>query len=187
MEPDAHGGRTARRQIPPTNPASDYDVTLVRLRCSVIVFRGDEVLLVRRTRNGGDWVLPGGCPNPGEGMAACARREVLEEAGLRADISRVAFALETIDPGGSERTIEIVFLAAEAPAPAATEPGLEPAFIRLDDLPGLDLRPPIAGHVRGLRDRNPTLGGFDVGVGGCRRVRPTAGQAGAHHALATIA
>jgi 8-oxo-dGTP pyrophosphatase MutT (NUDIX family) len=103
------------------------DSTLVRLRCSVIVFRDDEVLLVQRVRNGGDWVLPGGCPRPGEGMAACARREVLEETGLRVDVTRVAFALEAIGPNGNERTIEIVFLAAPVPSTAdvaATEPGL---------------------------------------------------------------
>lgn len=52
-------------------------------RCSVIVFRGDAVLLVRRD-GAGDWVLPGGTPRPGESMA-CARREALEETGLAVD------------------------------------------------------------------------------------------------------
>jgi 8-oxo-dGTP pyrophosphatase MutT (NUDIX family) len=124
----------------------------------VIVFRDDEVLLVQRVRNGGDWVLPGGCPRPGEGMAACARREVLEETGLRVDVTRVAFALEAIGPNGNERTIEIVFLAAPVPFTAdvaATEPGLAPAFVAVDGLAGLDLRPPIAGHLRGMYGRVP--------------------------------
>ncbi|MGH3273125.1 MAG: hypothetical protein ACRDNZ_02215 [Streptosporangiaceae bacterium] len=40
----------------------------IDVRCSVIVFRDDAVLLVHRTRDGtgddgaGDWVLPGGTP-----------------------------------------------------------------------------------------------------------------------------
>lgn len=138
---------------------ADSDITLVRLRCSVIVFRDESVLLLHRTRNGGDWVLPGGCPRRGEGMAACARREVLEETGLRADVNRVAFALETIAPEGAERTLEIVFWAAEVSTSTVvneTEPGLEPAFVPLDALPGLDLRPPIAGHLRGLRAHLPS-------------------------------
>ena len=48
------------------------------VRCSAIVFRGQEVLLVYRVReDGDDWVLPGGTPRPGESMAASARRETL--------------------------------------------------------------------------------------------------------------
>ncbi|MFB9831538.1 NUDIX domain-containing protein [Actinoallomurus acaciae] len=133
------------------------------MRCSAIVFRGDEVLLLHRARDGGDWVLPGGCPRPGEGLAACARREVLEETGIRAEIDRVAFALEAIDPDGADRTIEIVLLAADVPAAAAveaTEAGLEPGFVRLDALPELNLRPPIAGHLRGLRTRLPLTAAY---------------------------
>lgn len=72
----------------------------VNVHCSAVVFRGQDVLLVCRDRDGGhDWVLPGGTPRPGESMAACARRETLEETG----------------------------------------PGRR-----------VDLRPPIAGHLRGL-------------------------------------
>jgi 8-oxo-dGTP pyrophosphatase MutT (NUDIX family) len=56
------------------------DRTLVELRCSAIVFRGDCVLLLRRRRDGAeDWVLPGGHPAPREGTAGCVEREVLEE------------------------------------------------------------------------------------------------------------
>lgn len=33
------------------------------------------------------------------------------------------------------------------------EPGLEPVFVPLDELPGLRMRPPLAGHLRGLHGR----------------------------------
>jgi len=60
-------------------------------KCSGIVLRRDAVLLVHRPFNGpGDRTLPGGTPRRGESMAACARRELLEEAGLSADPARVA-------------------------------------------------------------------------------------------------
>jgi len=53
------------------------------VRCSTIIFRDDELLLVHRVREGGaDWTLPGGTPRAGESMTACARRETLEETGL---------------------------------------------------------------------------------------------------------
>jgi 8-oxo-dGTP diphosphatase len=143
------------------------DRALVELRCSAIVFRGDAVLLLGRRRDGtDDWVLPGGHPRPREGTAACAHREVREETGLDVQVGRVAFVLETTDPTGARRLIEIVFLASEQDAraePKAREPGLWPAFVPVDDTPRLALRPPIAGYLRGLhrtrlRSTAPYLG-----------------------------
>ena len=88
------------------------DRTLVELRCSAIVFREERLLLLRRCRDGAeDWVLPGGHPRPREGVAACVEREVLEETGIRIQAPRVAFVLETTDPAGDRRLIELVFLA----------------------------------------------------------------------------
>jgi ADP-ribose pyrophosphatase YjhB (NUDIX family) len=56
----------------------------VDVRCSAVVFRDQDVLLVRRLRDGDDdWVLPGGTPRSGESMAACARRETLDEPAAR--------------------------------------------------------------------------------------------------------
>ncbi len=123
-----------------------------QLRCSAVVSRGQSVLLLHRAR-GDDWVLPGGTPRPAESMAACARREVLEETGLRVDPSRVAFVLEVMGPGEGTRTVDMVFWASDAsPAdpPEELEPGLKPAFVPADQIHLLDLRPPLAGHLRRL-------------------------------------
>lgn len=102
------------------------------VRCSAIVLRGDDVLLVHR-EGGGDWVLPGGTPRPGESMAACARRETLEETGLAVDPARVAFIAEALAPGPARRAVDLVFLAignvSGDPVPA--EPGLEARFVPL--------------------------------------------------------
>jgi 8-oxo-dGTP diphosphatase len=129
----------------------------IDLRCSAIVFRGDAVLLVRRSRNGGDdWVLPGGTPRPGESMAACARRETLEETGLAVDPARVAFVTEALGPGSALRTVDLVFLATadrRGDEPGPREPGTEARFVPLGQLAGLDVRPPLAGHLRALQAR----------------------------------
>jgi 8-oxo-dGTP diphosphatase len=123
-------------------------------RCSAVVTHGADVLLVRRTRGtAGVWSLPGGTPRPSESMAACARREVLEETGLHVDPSGVAFVLEVLAPDGDLRTVDMVFLARLTnlgQAPRKVEPDLEPAFIPLTDLHDLDLRPPLTGHLRGM-------------------------------------
>ena len=128
----------------------------IDVRCSAIVFRDDTVLLVHRSRNGtGNWVLPGGTPRPGESMAACARRETLEETGLSVDPARVAFVLEALGPGSTRRTVDLVFLAtADGHSdPEPREPDLEARFVPLGLLPGLDVRPPLAGHLRALHAR----------------------------------
>ena len=133
----------------------------LEFRCSAVVARRQSVLLVRRIRGGGDdWVLPGGTPRTGESMAACARREVLEETGLHVDPSRVAFVLEVLGPDGGPRTVDIVFAAGEAAPGTEPEPqeeGLIPAFVPVEEIGGLDLRPPLAGHLRGMLSRRGQL------------------------------
>jgi 8-oxo-dGTP diphosphatase len=151
------------------------DRTLVELRCSAIVFRDDRLLLLRRRRDGAeDWVLPGGHPRRREGAAACVECEVLEETGIRIQAPRVAFVLETTDPAGDRRLIELVFLAGERDGrtdPRATEPGAQAVFVPVEDTPGLTLRPPLAGYLRGLhrtqlRSTAPYLGNLWRDLGG---------------------
>ncbi len=54
----------------------------------IVVFRGDEVLLVERTkppiRN--RWSIPGGAQEIGETIREAASRELMEETGLEADV-----------------------------------------------------------------------------------------------------
>jgi 8-oxo-dGTP diphosphatase len=127
------------------------------VRCSAVVFRGEEVLLVGRIRDGdNDWVLPGGTPRPGESMAACARRETLEETGLAVEPDRIAFVLETQGPRSGLHTVDLVFLATASVSrqePRSSEQDLAARFVPLGLLPQLDLRPPLAGHLRGLHAR----------------------------------
>jgi 8-oxo-dGTP diphosphatase len=133
--------------------ASGYEV-----RCSVIVLRQRAVLLVHRTRHGpDDWVLPGGTPDEGESLTACARRELLEETGLSANLSQVALVVESVQPGSSRRTLDIVFLAAEPVLgrERSREPGLEPRFVPPGQLAGIDLHPALAGHLYRLLDPGP--------------------------------
>ncbi len=93
-------------------------------------------------------------------MAACARREVREETRLQVDQARVAFVLEVVGPDGGPRTVDIVLSAGDAaPAdrPYHQEPGLTPAFVPINAIKDLDLRPPLAGHLRGMLGQREQL------------------------------
>jgi 8-oxo-dGTP diphosphatase len=125
------------------------DETLVDLRCSMIIFRRDDVLLLHRA-DADEWVLPGGRPRPGESMVSCARREVREETGLSIIPGRCALVLEVAAPDRGSHIVELVFLA----APVVTdytlhegEPGRVPVWMPLSDIASIPLRPPIGGHL----------------------------------------
>jgi 8-oxo-dGTP diphosphatase len=133
-------------------------VVVFDVRCSVAVVHRHAVLLVHRTHDGlDDWVLPGGTPREGESLLACARRELLEETGVSADPSHVAFIVESVSPGSSRRLMDVVFHATEPVIgrERRQEPGMTPQFTTRDQLPGLTLHPTVAGHLIRLLDPGP--------------------------------
>jgi 8-oxo-dGTP diphosphatase len=70
-----------------------------------VVWRGDEVLLVRRGQEPAknSWSLPGGLVELGETMAAAIRRELAEETGITVRLLGIAAVLERIFPDASGR------------------------------------------------------------------------------------
>lgn len=156
------------------------DRTEVDLRCSVAVIRDHSVLLLHRSwrdsdREHGDWVLPGGSPHALEGMAACARREAAEETGLDVRIGRCLFVLEvTSGPPAVHRSVELVFAGRVEGdgAPATIEEFRHAQWVPLDELGGLRMRPPLAGHLRGAARHAHPVGAAYLG----NLWRPAVGQ-----------
>lgn len=73
----------------------------------VIVFRGEEVLLVQRGKppRQGSWSLPGGAQHVGEAAQEAARRELMEETGIAVGPLLLADVIDAItrDEAGAVR------------------------------------------------------------------------------------
>ena len=71
----------------------------------VVIFRGDEVLLIRRGKQPrlGQWSLPGGLQELGETVFQAALREVREECGIEIDATGVIDIVDAITPDDAGR------------------------------------------------------------------------------------
>ena len=101
------------------------------LAASAACFRGGKLLLARRANPPQLWTLPGGRVEPGEAAAETARRELMEETGVEAEILGFAGFREMVmrGTGGKvERHFVILAFAARWRAGEAA-PGPELAAI----------------------------------------------------------
>lgn len=66
-----------------------------------LIRRGDEILLVQRSRDPGRglWAVPGGKVRFGESMRSAVEREILEETGLQVRAGNLVWTGEIIESG----------------------------------------------------------------------------------------
>lgn len=127
------------------------------LTADALLLKGHEVLLIRRAREPfrGAWAIPGGFVEVGERVEDAARRELVEETGLRGDIVDLlgVWSDPARDPRGHTVTVAfvckvggIVDVAAGtgrarghvgALAPVAGDDAGEARWFDLDKLPAL--------------------------------------------------
>jgi 8-oxo-dGTP diphosphatase len=115
---------------------------MVRVPCVGAVVRdgSGRILVVRRARppSEGLWSIPGGRVEPGETLAAAARREVREETGLDVDVQEILGHVDI--PHG-----DLVYVVADF---AATVSGNVPPLAAGDD--ASEARWVTAGELRDL-------------------------------------
>ncbi len=126
------------------------------LRASALIVRGDEVLLVKQSKDGVEyWLLPGGAVERGEAITEAVRREVGEETGYKVRVLEPPIGLiESISPdqGRSRHLVHLVYYCRLEAAPS-TEPAtgtahvdptiLESKWWSRARLPELVIHPPI--------------------------------------------
>lgn len=124
-----------------------------KLGASACVLKDGKVLLIQRAKPPlGLWSLPGGHVEFGETVAAAAERELLEESGVTADLTKFAGLYEIIREkppfhyaiacyGGVWRSGE----------PQASSDALEARWVALAELDSLDLAPNVREAIARAR------------------------------------
>ena len=122
----------------PTTPLLTVD--------AIIETAGGIVLIERRNPPHG-WALPGGFVDPGESLAAAARREAKEETSLDIELGEqfFAYADPTRDPRAA--TVSVVFVARAGGQPRAADDAKNLRIYSLEELPPLAF-----DHARILAD-----------------------------------
>ncbi|MGI0052970.1 MAG: (deoxy)nucleoside triphosphate pyrophosphohydrolase, partial [Thermoplasmata archaeon] len=135
----------------------------------VAVERGGRLLAQRRPEGallGGLWELPGGRIEPGETPRAAARRELLEETGIRAGPMR---RLGTVRHDYSHLRVELHLFAAKVPHPPT--PRRAQRWVSLAAFRRLPL-PKATERLLDLWESGPARRPAPAGTGGLRPRAP---------------
>ncbi len=115
-----------------------------------VVFRGEELLLVRERRSG-RWTFPGGWADIGDTPSLAAERETLEESGYRVKASKVLALLDKSrhdHPVSTDYTYKVLIgCRFEGGEPVTSHEIDSVAFFARDARPDLDLDRTTRGQV----------------------------------------
>ncbi|HEY8610619.1 MAG TPA: NUDIX hydrolase [Roseomonas sp.] len=127
-----------------------------------LAFRGDDVLLVRRSRppRQGEWTVPGGAQSLGELAEDCARRELREETGVEVGPLALVACVDILhrDEAGAVRFhYTIVDYAGRwiSGEPIAGDDASEARFFAPEELPALQLWGETERVIEEARKRLP--------------------------------
>ena len=119
-----------------------------------VIRRGDEILLVRRGRGAavGQWAIPGGRVEFGEGLKAAVAREVREETGLEVKVGRfLGWAERLGDDPAPYHYVILDFAAEPVGPPSEPRPGDDADAVAWVATKDLETYPLVAGLAEFLR------------------------------------
>ncbi|MDG2521077.1 NUDIX hydrolase [Caulobacter segnis] len=107
----------------------------------VVCFRGDDVLLIKRGKPPrlGQWSIPGGRIEWGEAAIAAARRELMEETGVEAEILALVDVVDGVfvgDDGEVQRHYVMIDYAARwtSGEPVAGDDAADARFVPMSEV-----------------------------------------------------
>jgi mutator protein MutT len=115
---------------------------------AAVIERDGCFLLTKRSQGahlGGLWEFPGGKCEPGESIAACLARELLEELGTDASVGD---AILTTTYRYGDRQIELHFLRCRLASEPASRLGQEMRWVERAQLSTMELPPADAELIR---------------------------------------
>ncbi|MGB3457290.1 MAG: NUDIX domain-containing protein [Litorimonas sp.] len=106
----------------------------------VICLRGDDVLLIRRGQapRAGEWSLPGGRIEPGEGETTAALRELAEETGVTATLGPKVATIDADFEGFAYRLHDYVAYWTGG-VPCGADDALEARFVPVAEIGALGM------------------------------------------------
>ncbi len=139
----------------------------------VVVFRGDRVLLVRRSNppRAGEWSLPGGLQRLGETIADTAGREVFEETGVGIAVGNLVDVIDLIERDPADGRVRYHYTLIDVAAqwrtgePAAGSDAAECGWFGDAAIGGLGLWPETV-RIIGLARRLATVASSSGGTPG---------------------
>jgi 8-oxo-dGTP diphosphatase len=109
----------------------------IRIGVGAVVFRGDDVLLVRRGKEPfkDQWSIPGGGLEHGERLAEAVMREVREETGVEINILGLLDVFEGLPEETGHPHVVMIDYVAEwiSGDPIAADDALEAEFVSLEE------------------------------------------------------
>jgi phosphatase NudJ len=107
-----------------------------------IVRREDRFLLVHERKFGQTWYVPAGHVDFGESLEDAARRETLEETGIRVRVTGILRIEHTIVPGGLRHRVYFLAEPIDDTPPKSTpdRDSLGAAWVSIAELPNYALR-----------------------------------------------
>lgn len=116
---------------------------------AAVVVAAQRLLMVRRGHEPlvGRWSLPGGGLEAGESLTDGVRREVLEETGLRVEVTGLAGVFEALGPPHFV-ILDYFARALHDRDPVAAEDANEARWVPLGDVADLDCTPHLVATLR---------------------------------------
>ena len=135
-----------------------------RPRAATLVFveRGADVLLIRKKRGHGAGKVnaPGGRLEPSETPAACARRELWEEVGVRSGALHPSAVLRFHDRTDGHDVLGFVFRSMEFDGQPVETPEAVPFWCPWDAVPYEEMWAADRYWIPSVRDGRPVRGDF---------------------------